>query len=58
MKKPQSEYNDLYRYEDMIGNVVYYKKGTNIIHNPSGPAIYHKASSWEGEYIQYMMMVN
>ena len=58
MKKPQSEYNDLYRYEDMIGNVVYYKKGTNIIHNPYGPAIYHKASSWEGEYIQYMMMVN
>ena len=53
MKKIQSEYDDLCKYKDDVGNIYYYKKYTDIIHNPYGPAVYHKASSWEDEYIEY-----
>ena len=39
--KLQSEYNDLDKYERKYedrGHIFYYKKGTNIYHNPYGPA--------------------
>ena len=35
--KIQSEYEDLDKYE-YYGDISYYKKGTNISHNPYGPA--------------------
>lgn len=33
-----SEYSDLDKHEDDDGNITYYKKGTDIRHNPYGPA--------------------
>ena len=35
--KLESEYDDLDKY-DNYGNIIYYKKNTNIWHNPYGPA--------------------
>jgi len=34
-----SEYEDLDKYQYNDGDIVYYKKNTNIIHNPYGPAV-------------------
>ena len=34
-----SEYEDLDKYKNKNGNILYYKKNTNIKHNPYGPAI-------------------
>ena len=36
--KLQSEYLDLDKY-DNNGSIVYYKKGTGIVHNPYSPAL-------------------
>ena len=38
MKKLQSEYPNLDKY-DIGDNIYYYKKNTDILHNPYGPAI-------------------
>ena len=38
--KLESEYPDLDKY-DLDTGVIYYKKNTNIIHNPYGPAVMH-----------------
>ena len=40
MFKIKSEYDDLDKYES-FGDFIYYKKGTNIHHNPYGPAVSH-----------------
>ena len=37
--KIQSEYDDLDKYDNLCGDFWYYKKDTNILHNPYGPAI-------------------
>ena len=37
--KLQSEYEDLDKYKNIVGDIFYYKKGTNIRHNPYGPAL-------------------
>ena len=37
--KLQSEYDNLDKYKDILGNIYYYKKNTYIRHNPYGPAI-------------------
>ena len=37
--KIESEYNDLDKYEYYDGDIVYFKKDTDIIHNPYGPAL-------------------
>ena len=37
--KLQSEYDDLDKYENYLGDIYYYKKNTHIFHNPYGPAI-------------------
>ena len=37
--KLESEYNNLDKYEFDGGNIYYVKKGTNILHNPYGPAV-------------------
>ena len=37
--KLQSEYDDLDKYIDDDRDIFYYKKGTNIWHNPYGPAV-------------------
>ena len=37
MSKIKSEYDDLDKYNS-YGDIFYYKKGTNIRHNPYGPA--------------------
>ena len=42
MFKINSEYNDLDKYKNDFGDIWYYKKNTNIIHNPYGPAHIHK----------------
>ena len=34
----RSEYEDLDKYENKYKDIVYYKKGTYIKHNPYGPA--------------------
>ena len=39
--KLQSEYEDLDKYE-VYGDILYYKKDTDIFHNPYGPAIIDK----------------
>ena len=36
--KIQSEYNDLDKYQYRNGKIIYYKKNTDIWHNPYGPA--------------------
>ena len=41
--KIESEYDDLDKYKSTIaGNIMYYKKDTDIFHNPYGPAIIDK----------------
>ena len=40
--KLQSEYNDLDKYQFDDERIVYYKKNTNMYHNPHGPAIIDK----------------
>ena len=40
--KLQSEYDDLDKYESIFGTFYYYKKDTDITHNPYGPAIIKK----------------
>ena len=37
--KLQSEYPDLDKYEYDDGDIIYYKKDTDIVHNPYGPAV-------------------
>jgi len=37
--KLQSEYDDLDNYKYDNGDIVYYRKNTNIYHNPYGPAV-------------------
>ena len=39
MKKLQSEYPDLDKYQYSSGDIFYYKKNTKIKHNPYGPAV-------------------
>ena len=39
VKKLESEYPDLDKYSSTYGNTIYYKKNTNIRHNPYGPAL-------------------
>ena len=41
----QSEYSDLDKYEFDDGDIIYYKKGTIIWHNPYGPAFLKKDGS-------------
>ena len=43
--KIQSEYSDLDKYEFDDGDIIYYKKGTIIWHNPYGPAFLKKDGS-------------
>ena len=40
--KLQSEYEDLDEYKNNYEDIIYYKKDTNIRHNPYGPAIIHE----------------
>ena len=40
--KLQSEYKDLDKHQYINGDIMYYKKETNIYHNPYGPAIIYK----------------
>jgi len=40
----KSEYNDLDKY-DNYANIIYFKKGTYIKHNPYGPAIIYKVGT-------------
>jgi len=40
--KIQSEYDDLDKYENNFGAIIYYKKNTKIVSNPYGPAIIYK----------------
>ena len=42
MPKIKSEYSDLDKYEYNHGDIIYYKKGTSICHNPYGPAFIYK----------------
>ena len=37
--KLQSEYDDLDKFKNNYGSIIYHKKNTNIVHNPYGPAI-------------------
>ena len=37
--KVKSEYNDLDKYKYYDGDIVYFKKDTDIYHNPYGPAV-------------------
>ena len=43
--KLKSEYNDLDKIENQFGIIIYYKKNTNIRHNPYGPAYITKNES-------------
>ena len=40
--KLQSEYSDLDKYKFDDKDIIYYKKGTSIFHNPYGPAFITK----------------
>jgi len=40
--KLQSEHDDLDKYQDYHNSIYYYKKDTQIVHNPYGPAIIDK----------------
>ena len=42
MSKIKSEYSDLDKYKYDNGNIYYYKKDTQIVHNPYGPAIIYR----------------
>ena len=48
--KLQSEYEDLDKYKSEIEDIIYYKKDTNIYHNPYGPAVICK-SGYKAYYI-------
>ena len=50
MSKVKSEYDDLDKYENSLETIYYYKKNTNILHNPYGPAIIYKHG-----YKQYLI---
>ena len=50
MFKINSEYNDLDKYKNDFGDIWYYKKNTNIIHNPYGPAFINRL--YEVYYIE------
>jgi len=41
----ESEYSDLDKYEYINGDILYYKKYTQLVHNPYGPAIIWKDGS-------------
>ena len=43
--KLQSEYDDLDKYKNIYDDVWYYKKNTQLYHNPYGPAIIYKAGT-------------
>ena len=51
--KLQSEYSDLGKYKNIIGDIFYYKKDIGVWHNPYGPAIItsngHKLYYMEGK---------
>ena len=40
--KIKSEYKDLDKYKYIVGDILYYKKNTRLIHNPYGPAVVSK----------------
>ena len=40
--KLESEYKDLDKYEYINGDIIYYKKGTKIFHNPYGASVMYK----------------
>jgi len=40
--KLQSEHDDLDKYQDYHNSIYYYKKDTQIVHNPYGPAIIYR----------------
>ena len=40
--KLQSEYEELDKYKNINEDIWYYKKGTNILHNPYGPSLIYK----------------
>ena len=48
--KLQSEHEDLDKYE-IYGDFIYYKKDTDIFHNPYGPAIIDK-DGYKGYFIE------
>ena len=48
--KIQSEYDDLDKYENEDGDIIYFKKDSNIIHNSYGPAII-----WKNGYKEYFI---
>ena len=39
MSKVKSEYDDLDKYKNYEGSIAYYKKDTDLLHNPYGPAV-------------------
>ena len=41
-KLVKSEHDDLDKYDNGYGGVIYYKKGTSRLHNPYGPAVIYK----------------
>ena len=45
--KIQSEYDDLDKYENEYGHIFYYKKDTQIFHNPYDAAILFKSGNKE-----------
>ena len=49
--KIESEYHDLDKYENNIGNIIYCKKDTYTKHNPYGPAFTRK-SGYKAYYIE------
>ena len=48
--KTQSEYDELDKYEDHYKTIVYYKKNTDILHNPYGAALIYS----DGAKIYYI----
>ena len=51
MPKVESEYSDLDKYEYINGDIIYYKKGTDIKSNPYGPA-YIGSNGYKGYWIE------
>ena len=45
MLRIKSEYINLDKYQDNVGDIFYCKKDTDIIHNPYGPAIIDKSGN-------------
>ena len=43
--KIKSEYDDLDKYEYDNDDILYFKKNTDIVHNPYGPAIIYKTGA-------------